>query len=113
MQAGDTLSTIAAQLWGDSSLWYKIAEVNGLTGSEALVEGQPLLIPVGVVRNTNNATTLGGDTHSFAHLVGSNVRRAQKSVCVTPSLLYDRTKRVRFAQREVAPCRACLGLSRR
>ena len=27
---GDTLQSIALQAWGDSSLWYKIAEANGL-----------------------------------------------------------------------------------
>ncbi|MFZ2030955.1 MAG: hypothetical protein WAU68_11645, partial [Vitreimonas sp.] len=31
VQAGETLQGIAAQLWGDSNLWYKIAEINGLT----------------------------------------------------------------------------------
>lgn len=57
IQAGDTLSSIAANLWGDASLWYKLAEVNGLTADTALVEGLPLIIPAGVVRNTNNAGT--------------------------------------------------------
>ena len=57
MQAGDTLASIASALWGDSALWYKLAEVNGLTAESALIEGQPLLILVGVIRNTNNAST--------------------------------------------------------
>ena len=57
VQSGDTLSTIAANLWGDASLWYKIAEVNGLTSESTLVEGLQLIIPVGVQRNENNATT--------------------------------------------------------
>ncbi|MBY0563044.1 MAG: LysM peptidoglycan-binding domain-containing protein [Hyphomonadaceae bacterium] len=57
VRAGDTLSSIAAALWGDASLWYKLAEVNGLTGESALIEGQPLIVPVGVVRSENNATT--------------------------------------------------------
>ncbi|MBY0563048.1 MAG: LysM peptidoglycan-binding domain-containing protein [Hyphomonadaceae bacterium] len=57
VRAGDTLPGIAAALWGDASLWYKLAEVNGLTGESALIEGQPLIVPVGVVRSENNATT--------------------------------------------------------
>src|SRR5215470_8555448 len=57
VQGGDTLSSIAASLWGDSSLWYKIADANGLTGDTALNEGQQLVIPVGVQRNENNSTT--------------------------------------------------------
>jgi trimeric autotransporter adhesin len=36
--AGETLSSIAARLWGDSSLWYKLAEANGLAGDAALFE---------------------------------------------------------------------------
>lgn len=57
VQAGDTLSGIAASLWGDSALWYKLAEVNGLTAESELPEGLPLIIPSGVVRDTNNAST--------------------------------------------------------
>jgi hypothetical protein len=54
---GDSLSTIAAQLWGDSSLWYLLAQANGLGGDGGLVAGQTLAIPGGVQRNTNNANT--------------------------------------------------------
>ncbi len=58
VQQGDTLQGIAQNLWGDSSLWYKIAEANGLGRSTGLVEGQRLILPTGVTRNTNNASTL-------------------------------------------------------
>jgi LysM repeat protein len=57
VRKGDTLQGIAAGLYGDSSLWYKIAEVNGLSGQTALIEGQSLILPAGVIRNTNNAST--------------------------------------------------------
>ncbi|MFZ2032113.1 MAG: LysM domain-containing protein, partial [Vitreimonas sp.] len=57
VQAGETLQGIASQLWGDSNLWYKIAEINGLTGDESLVEGTILTIPAGVVRTSNSAQT--------------------------------------------------------
>jgi len=29
--AGDTLQSIAQMLWGDSSLWYVLADANGLS----------------------------------------------------------------------------------
>jgi YD repeat-containing protein len=57
VQAGDTLSGIAAQLWGDANLWYKLAEINGLTGDETLVENTILTIPAGVMRSSNTAAT--------------------------------------------------------
>ncbi|MFS2319336.1 LysM peptidoglycan-binding domain-containing protein, partial [Maricaulis sp. D1M11] len=57
VRAGDTLASIAANLWGDSSLWYRIAEANGLQGQSALIEGQSLTLPTGVIRNTYNAST--------------------------------------------------------
>jgi hypothetical protein len=56
-RAGDTLAGIAAMLWGDSSLWYKLAEANGLGAAATLSEGQRLTIPAGVQRNTHNAST--------------------------------------------------------
>jgi YD repeat-containing protein len=54
---GDTLETIAANLWGDSSLWYKLAEANGMAAANGLVEGQRLIIPAGVMKSRHNATT--------------------------------------------------------
>ena len=57
VRAGDTLSSIAASVWGDSSLWYKIAEANGMTGQNSLIEGTSLRLPVGVIKNTHNAST--------------------------------------------------------
>jgi YD repeat-containing protein len=46
---GETLPTIAKSLWGDSSLWYLIADANGMGAPEALHAGQTLRIPT---RNT-------------------------------------------------------------
>ncbi|MFD1034604.1 NucA/NucB deoxyribonuclease domain-containing protein [Sphingomonas hankookensis] len=57
VRAGDTLSGIAAQLWGDAGLWYKLAEANGLNGASALIAGQSLTIPTGVQKSTHNAAT--------------------------------------------------------
>lgn len=57
VRAGDTLGSIAAQLWGDSSLWYKLAEANGLGAESGLTDGQRLTIPVGVFKTHHNAST--------------------------------------------------------
>ncbi|WP_431256758.1 LysM peptidoglycan-binding domain-containing protein [Roseateles chitinivorans] len=57
VRAGDTLSSIAQSLWGDSAMWYMIADVNGLKGGERLVEGQVLVIPNKLTNIHNNATT--------------------------------------------------------
>ena len=40
MQSGDTLSGIAASLWGDSSLWYLIADA----WAEAMPAEPPYLV---------------------------------------------------------------------
>ncbi|WEJ98121.1 MAG: LysM peptidoglycan-binding domain-containing protein [Candidatus Sphingomonas phytovorans] len=57
VRTGDTLSSIAAQVWGDASLWYKIAEANGLNAASTLVEGQTLTLPGGVSKNGNSSST--------------------------------------------------------
>ncbi|OZG69932.1 hypothetical protein BTA51_28610, partial [Hahella sp. CCB-MM4] len=54
---GDTLQGIAASQWGDSSLWYLIADANGLSGGEALTSGLNLVIPNVVTNVHNNAGT--------------------------------------------------------
>ncbi len=57
VRSGDTLASIAAQLWGDSALWYKLAEANGLGAQSGLIAGQTLIIPTGVMRLHHNAAT--------------------------------------------------------
>ncbi len=57
MRSGDTLQSIARSLWGDASLWYLIADANGLSGSDALVAGQRLTLPNKVSNVHNNAST--------------------------------------------------------
>ncbi|RKP43254.1 LysM domain-containing protein, partial [Trinickia fusca] len=54
---GDTLSTIARALWGDASLWYLIADANGLTSDNHLSAGQVLSIPNKVTNFHNSAST--------------------------------------------------------
>ena len=53
--AGDTLQSIAYQIWGDSSFWYMIADANGLMGDETLSAGQVLTIP-NKVHNSHNTS---------------------------------------------------------
>jgi len=50
---GDTLEGIAQMVWGDSRMWYLIADANGLDGSELLVTGDKLIVP-NVVTSTHN-----------------------------------------------------------
>lgn len=56
-QGGETLQMVAAQTWGDPSLWYKFAEANGLSADTTLTEGQTLTLPAGIVRSHSNANT--------------------------------------------------------
>ncbi|GAA4035711.1 DNA/RNA non-specific endonuclease [Parerythrobacter jejuensis] len=58
VRQGETLQAIAMQLWGDSALWYKLAEANGLSGREPLIEGRSLVIPSGVQRVHHNSGTM-------------------------------------------------------
>jgi YD repeat-containing protein len=57
-RSGDTLQSVARSVWGDSSLWYLLADANGLSGSEVLVNGQVLTIPNKVTNIHNNSNTM-------------------------------------------------------
>lgn len=57
VRAGDSLRSIAAQVWGDSAMWYLIADANGLTGNEALTAGGSLTIPNKVTNVHNTSET--------------------------------------------------------
>ena len=54
VQAGDTLQSIAMAMYGDSNLWFTLADANGLMGTEKLVAGQILRLPT--VTATGNST---------------------------------------------------------
>jgi LysM repeat protein len=55
-QNGDTLRSIASRVFGDANLWYVIAEANGLTDPDAVLEaGQPIDIPNKVLSVSNDA----------------------------------------------------------
>jgi YD repeat-containing protein len=57
VQAGDTLQDIARQAYGDASLWYLIANANGLSGNEDLRIGETLIIPTRVGGAHNSSET--------------------------------------------------------
>jgi YD repeat-containing protein len=57
VRGGDTLQSVAQALWGDSSLWYMLAEANGLSGSGMLAAGQSLVVPSRVTNIHNSAST--------------------------------------------------------
>jgi hypothetical protein len=57
VRTGDTLAGIAAALWGDGNLWYRLAEANGLSANASLSEGQSLMLPAGVTKSTHNSNT--------------------------------------------------------
>ncbi len=55
--AGETLQSIAQVMLGDASLWYQIADANGLTGAESLAFGAVIQVPNRVTNVHNNAGT--------------------------------------------------------
>ncbi|MBI2308392.1 MAG: LysM peptidoglycan-binding domain-containing protein, partial [Rhodocyclales bacterium] len=57
VRSGDTLQGIARSVWGDASLWYLIADANGLSGTETLTAGQVLSLPNKLTNVHNNAGT--------------------------------------------------------
>lgn len=57
VQTGETLQSIARAVWGDGSLWYLLAEANGLGGDEQLAAGLRLTVPNVVTNIHNNSQT--------------------------------------------------------
>ena len=55
---GDTLRTIARAAWGDATLWWLIADANGLSNPDAaLIAGQSLIVPNKVTNFHNTSQT--------------------------------------------------------
>lgn len=42
VKGGDSLQSVAQAVWGDASLWYVLAEANGLSNASSLTAGQTL-----------------------------------------------------------------------
>jgi hypothetical protein len=59
VQAGDTLQGIASQMYGNSSLWFVIADANGLNAGDQLKAGTVLIVP-----NTIKSGTITADNHT-------------------------------------------------
>ncbi|WP_197334563.1 LysM peptidoglycan-binding domain-containing protein [Ralstonia syzygii] len=57
VKSGDTLQSIAQAAYGDSQLWYQIAQANGLSGNADLRVGQIINIPTRVGGTHNTANT--------------------------------------------------------
>ncbi|WP_229445345.1 DNA/RNA non-specific endonuclease [Massilia sp. Leaf139] len=57
VKAGDSLYAIAGAVWGDVSMWYLIAEANGITAETPLTPNQTLTIPNKVTNIHNNSGT--------------------------------------------------------
>ncbi|MCJ8315114.1 MAG: hypothetical protein HRU38_23970 [Saccharospirillaceae bacterium] len=57
-QGGESLQMVAQNVYGNSNLWFLIAEANGLDATSTLVEGQFVLIPPGL-----ESAKLDADSH--------------------------------------------------
>lgn len=57
VNAGDTLQSIAAVLWGDAAMWYLLADANGLAPNQPLIANTVLTVPNKVTNIHNNAST--------------------------------------------------------
>ncbi len=57
VRGGDTLEGIAQAIYGDSSLWYLIADANSLGASSQLVAGQVLRVPSNLANVHNTSST--------------------------------------------------------
>lgn len=57
VNAGETLQTIAQEVYGDRELWFQIAQANGLASTRDLKVGQTLTIPNRVGTMHNNTTS--------------------------------------------------------
>jgi hypothetical protein len=67
-QQGDTLKSIARAEYGNASLWYVVAQANGLQSDDDLAAGQSLSIPQ-VTTNSNDASTF--KPYNPAEIAGS------------------------------------------
>lgn len=58
VREGDTLQAIASAMWGDETLWYILADANGLKSTDTLKAGQLLRVP-------NKVTNIHNTAHTF------------------------------------------------
>ncbi len=70
---GDSLQGIAGQMYGNSSLWFVLADANGLDPNQPLKAGTVLHIPNTV--KTGHITADNHKVYSESEIVGSTLRR--------------------------------------
>ncbi|HEX8884455.1 MAG TPA: polymorphic toxin-type HINT domain-containing protein [Noviherbaspirillum sp.] len=70
VRAGDSLQSIAQAFFGDASMWYVIADANGLQSDAGLFAGMALSIPNRVGTVSNNAGTY--KPFDMGRLIGPN-----------------------------------------
>jgi len=81
---GDTLISIAARVYGNPSLWFVLAEANGLDPSQQLKIGARLLVP-----NSIESGAITADTHvvyNESDIIGStlpNLKTPKKKNCAS------------------------------
>lgn len=71
VRRGDTLQSIAGMLYGNPSLWFVLADANGLDSTKPLPEGQSLKIPNTV--RANRLTAENQTTYSESKISGSTL----------------------------------------
>lgn len=57
VRRNETLGSIAFTLWGDASLWYILADANGMSSDRALAENSVLVVPQTFTSQNNNVAT--------------------------------------------------------
>jgi YD repeat-containing protein len=70
VQSGDTLQSIAGKLWGDSSLWYVLADANGIESNSLLTDGVQLSIPS--VNETLHNTSSTFKPYNASSIIGAS-----------------------------------------
>ncbi len=67
VQDGDSLAGIALAIWGDASLWYLLADANGMSADSSLAVGSTLWVPAGVHNVHNSSTTFKPYDPNLSH----------------------------------------------
>ncbi|GAB3215946.1 LysM peptidoglycan-binding domain-containing protein [Pseudaeromonas pectinilytica] len=70
VQSGDTLQSIAGKQWGDSSLWYVLADANGIESNSLLTDGVQLTIPS--VNETLHNTSSTFKPYNASSIIGAS-----------------------------------------
>lgn len=71
VRAGDTLQSIAGLLYGNPSLWFVLADANGIDPSQPLKEGRTLQIPSTI--RTGSITADNHAVYNEGNIVGSTL----------------------------------------